>query len=545
MIAPHSGDCTERWEEPCGEVALVSTQATSETSRDRDEKGQPMRAERGRPVQLSGQAEQSAKQAVADAEGSWGVGSGIVLRGRESRPHGEGPDGSPKLAKDHERMRQAGRLMQASLRGIANKARLDKKHRFRNLFGLLNEEGLESCWRLLNKKAASGVDGVTAREYARDLAGNIRRLVESVKHGRYRARLVRRKDIPKDGKSTRPLGLLVLQDKLLQKGAARILEAIFEAEFLPCSWAYRQGRNALGAVRTLTQELQFGCYGYVIKVDIKGFFENIDHEWMMRMLRERIDDRPFLRLILKWLKAGVMEEDGRVRHPLTGCPQGGVISPILANIYLHCVLDLWFERCVRPNTFKRAFMCRYADDMVFAFQIRSEAYRFHQELIKRLAEFGLEVSLEKTQIIRFNKHRLKKQAKSFEFLGFEFRWMKDRSGTPRVKRRTSPKRLRRAIARTTEWCKSQRNSKTRKILAAFNRKLLGHFNYYGVRCNFASLQAFYIQAKCALYKWLNRRSQRRSYSWSQFNSLIRRFRIARPRIRADRYLQLDLFGEAC
>lgn len=252
-------------------------------------------------------------------------------------------------------MRQAGKLMQTSLRGIANKARLDKKHRFRNLFGLLNEEGLESCWRLLNKKAASGVDGVTAREYARDLAGNIRRLVERVKQGRYRARLVRRKHIPKDGKGTRPLGLPVLEDKLLQKGVARILEAIWEADFLPCSWAYRPIRNALGAVRTLTQELQFGCYGYIVDVDIKGFFDNINHEWMLRMLSERIDDKPFLRLIKKWLKAGVMEEDGRVRHPNTGCPQGGVVSPVLANIYLHYVVDLWFERCVRPRCLKRAF----------------------------------------------------------------------------------------------------------------------------------------------------------------------------------------------
>lgn len=442
-------------------------------------------------------------------------------------------------------MRQAGKLMQASLRGIANKARLDKKHRFRNLFGLLNEEGLDSCWRLLNKKAASGVDGVTAREYARDLAGNIRRLVERVKQGRYRARLVRGKHIPKDGKGTRPLGLPVLEDKLVQKCAARILEAIYEADFLPCSWAYRQCRNALGAVRTLTQELQFGCYGYIVDVDIKGFFDNINHEWMLRMLSERIDDKPFLRLIKKWLKAGILEENGKVRHPDTGCPQGGVVSPILANIYLHYVVDLWFERRVRPNCLKRAFMCRYADDIVFAFQYRSDAERFYRELIKRLAQFGLEVSVEKTRIVRFNRYQLEKRAKSFDFLGFEFRWMKDRSGTPRVKRRTSRKRLRRALARMKEWSKKQRNRKVRVILASFNRKLLGHFNYYGVRCNFKSLQVFYIQVKRILHKWLNRRSQRRSYSWRKFNALMKRYGIARPRIRAELYRQLDLFGETC
>jgi group II intron reverse transcriptase/maturase len=434
--------------------------------------------------------------------------------------------------------------MRTSLRGIANKARLDKKHRFRNLFGLLNEEGLESGWQLLNKKAASGVDGVTDREYAEDLAGNISRLVDRVKHGKYRAQLVKRKHIPKDGKGTRPLGIPVLEDKLLQKGVARILEAIFEADFLPCSWAYRPRRNALGAVRTLTQELQFGCYGYVIEVDIKSFFDNIDHKWMMRMLEERIDDKPFLRLIRKWLKAGVLEEDGRVRHPLTGCPQGGVVSPVLANIYLHYVLDLWFERRVRPNTMKRAFMCRYADDMVFAFQLRWEAERFHRELIKRLAKFGLEVSVEKTRILRFSRFQLGKKAKAFEFLGIAFRWMKDRSGTPRVKRRTAPKRLRRALARMTEWCKVHRIRKLGMIMASFNRKLLGHFNYYGIRTNYESLLAFYKQSKQILWKWLNRRSQRRSYNWHKFNILIRRFRIARPLIRADRYIQLDLLGEA-
>lgn len=266
--------------------------------------------------------------------------------------------------------------MPTSLRGIANKASSDKHHRFRNLFGLLTVAFLLSCWERVNKKAASGVDRVSAREYAKGLADNVRDLWDRVKRGRYRAKLVRRCHIPKDEGKTRPLGIPVVEDKLLQIAVSRILNAIYEPIFLPCSWAYRLGRNAREAVRTLTQELQFGCYGYVVEIDIKGFFDRIDHDKLMQMLELRIDDRPFLRLIWKWLKAGVLEEGGKVIHPHTGCPQGSGISPVLANIYLHYVLDLWFADVVKPRCKARAFMCRYADDVVFAFQWFEDAERF-------------------------------------------------------------------------------------------------------------------------------------------------------------------------
>ena len=263
--------------------------------------------------------------------------------------------------------------MQTSLRGIVNKARADRHHRFGNLFGLLNEEGLRSCWRLINTRAASGVDRVTAREYAKDLVANVGRLVERLKRGSYRAKLVRRRHIPKEGGRTRPLGIPAVEDKLLQTAAARILGAIYEQDFLPCSWAYRQGRGAREAVRTLTQELQFGCYGYVVEIDIRGFFDHIDHDWMLRMLEVRVADRPFLRLIRKWLKAGVLEEDGQVLHPEAGSPQGGSISPILANIYLHYVLDEWFEMVVKPRLKGEAYEIRFADDFMLCFPYREDA----------------------------------------------------------------------------------------------------------------------------------------------------------------------------
>ena len=239
--------------------------------------------------------------------------------------------------------------MPTSLRGIANKASSDEHHRFRNLFGLLTVGFLLSCWQRVNKKAASGVDRVSARSYAKDLVDNVGDLWERVKRGSYRAKLVRRRHISKEGGKTRPLGIPVVEDKLLQIAVSRILNAIYEPIFLACSWAYRSGRNAREAVRTLTQELQFGDYGYIVEIDIKSFFDRIDHDWLLRMLKLRIDDRPLLRLIGKWLKAGVLEEDGKVMHPETGCPQGSSISPMLANIYLHYVLDLWFARVVKPR----------------------------------------------------------------------------------------------------------------------------------------------------------------------------------------------------
>ena len=276
--------------------------------------------------------------------------------------------------------------MPTSLRGIANKASSDEHHRFRNLFGLLTVTFLLSCWERVNKKAVSGVDRVSAQSYAKDLEGNVRDLWDRVKRGSYRAKLVRRSHIPKEGGRTRPLGILVVEDKLLQVAVSRILNAIYEPIFLACSWAYRLGRDAREAVRTLTQELQFGCYGYLVEIDIKGFFDRIDHDKLLQLLELRIDDRPFLRLIWKWLKAGVLEEGGKVIHPETGCPQGSGISPVLANIYLHYVLDLWFTEVVKPRCKARAFMCRYADDVVFAFQWFEDAERFFRGVAEAAGE---------------------------------------------------------------------------------------------------------------------------------------------------------------
>ena len=430
--------------------------------------------------------------------------------------------------------------MPTSLRGIANKASTDKSHRFRNLFGLLTVAFLLSCWERLNKKAASGVDRVSARDYAKDLGDNVRDLWERVKRGSYRAKLVRRCDIPKEGGKTRPLGIPVVEDKLLQIAVSRILNAIYEPVFLPCSWAYRLGRNAREAVRTLTEKLQFGCYNYVVEVDIKGFFDKIDHDKLLQMLELRIDDRPFLRLIWKWLKAGVLEESGKVIHPDTGCPQGSSISPVLANIYLHYVLDLWFMDEVEPRLESRALMCRYADDIVFAFQRQVDAERFFRVLPKRLAKYGLELSAEKSRLVRFSRYRLGKKSEKFDFLGFEFRWVVDLKGEPRVIRRTSRKRLRAALARVTEWVKAQRHLAIRQLAEALNARLRGHYTYYGVIGNYRSLMSYFKQVIRLLRKWLGRRSQKNLMTWEKLNALLKRFPLERPRITECRHRQKEL-----
>ena len=430
--------------------------------------------------------------------------------------------------------------MRTSLRGIADKAGSDKHHRFRNLFGLLNVEGLMSCWGRVNKKAASGVDRVSARAYAQNLIDNVGDLVERLKRGSYRAKLVRRCHIPKEGGKTRPLGIPVVEDKLLQTAVSRILNAIFEPDFLEFSWAYRLGRGVQDAVRRLTRELQFGCYNYVVEIDIKGFFDRIDHEWLLRMLELRIDDEPLLRLIRKWLNAGVLEEDGKVIHPDTGCPQGSSISPMLANIYLHYALDLWFARVVKPRSKARAFMCRFADDVVFAFQRGDEAEAFLRAVQRRLAKFGLELSAEKSRLVRFSRSHLGKNSERFDFLGFEFRWVKDHKGVARVHRRTSRKRLRSSLARATAWLKSERSMPVRQMVEALNTRLRGHYNYYGVIGNYESLRSYFWQVKRSLRKWLGRRSQKSYMGWERFNALLQLFPLEEPRITETRYRQMEL-----
>jgi RNA-directed DNA polymerase len=419
--------------------------------------------------------------------------------------------------------------MQPSLQGIANKAKREKSHRFRDLYRMFTEEYFQACWKHLRKDAASGVDRVTAEEYGKNFVKNVRALIERLKKGTYRAKLVLRRWIPKDKGKLRPLGLPAIEDKLLQIAVSLILSAIFEVDFLACSYGYRQRISARDAVKDLKDALQFGRYRYIVEADIKGFFDNIDHDWMIKMLEQRIDDKRFLRLIRKWLKAGILEKDGKVLHPITGTPQGGIVSPVLANIYLHYALDLWFERVVKKQCKGAANLWRYADDFVAAFEYREDAERFYRELPKRLGKFKLELSMEKTQIVAFSRFP-ESQGASFDFLGFEFRWVDSRKGKKIVRLQTSRKKFRRSLQGFTEWSRENRSTPIRKLLVNLNRKLRGYYNYFGVIGNYERLQKFFYQAMGILKKWLNRRSQRRSFNWKTFWAMLKRHKIERPRI---------------
>lgn len=296
------------------------------------------------------------------------------------------------------------------------------------------------------------------------------------------------------------------------------------------SYGYRPNRSAKTAISELTFNLQFGKFGYIVEADIKGFFDNMDHDWLLKMLRQRIDDRAFLNLIQKWLKAGILDTDGQVINPDTGTPQGGIVSPVLANIYLHYGLDLWFESLVKAHCRGDAMMIRYADDFVCAFRYRDDAERFYRVLPKRLKKFGLEVAPEKTRMLRFSRfHPSKKQR--FVFLGFELYWFKDHQGMPRVMRRTAPKKLQRACRRIKEWIRDNRHLKGRQYIDALNRRLRGHYNYYGLRGNSMSLTRFFEWAMECSFKWLNRRGgKRNSFTRFAFFKAIKRLGVAYPRI---------------
>lgn len=433
---------------------------------------------------------------------------------------------------------RTGETMQTSLLGIANKAKLDRKYKFGNLYELIDQEALYEAWRRINKSSAAGVDKETAKAFKENLKGNLSEMVENLKSKRYKAKLVKRVYIPKSNNGLRPLGLPALRDKIIQRAAASILEAIYEQDFINDSYGYRPGKNAHQAIQAIKKELN-GKYNHVVEADIKGFFNNINHEWLIRMLRERINDGAFIGLIKKWLKAGVLDTNGEVVHPENGCPQGSVISPILANIYLHYVIDLWFEKVVKPRCKAEAYYCRSADDFIFGFRYKEDADRLLNTLGLRLQKFGLELAEEKTGMVVFS--RFKKHLETrFSFLGFDFRWKVSRNGKDYILMETNSKRMTKSLKAFTNWCKENRNNRIRKIVDMVNAKLRGYFNYYGIRGNSHKINKFYGIATKTLYKWLNRRSQKRSFNFEEFNEKMEYYGLIRPRVVESPFKQMSI-----
>jgi len=415
-----------------------------------------------------------------------------------------------------------------SLLALKRKAAEDPKHRFRSLYRMIDLPMLHECFGQLRRAAAPGVDGLDVAAYAEQLDERLADLLARLKDQTYRARLVRRRYIPKPGGKQRPLGIPIVEDKLVQLAAAKILSAIYEADFVDESWGYRSGRAPRLATQHLQSALFHGRIGWIVEADIEGFFDHLDHDWLIRMLEQRVADRGFIRLVRKWLKAGILEEDGRVLHPTTGTPQGGIVSPVLANIYLHYVLDLWTLRSVRRTCGGQLVYLRYADDFVGGFEREDDARRYIEALRGRLAKFGLKLAEAKSGIVRF--HRKDSGSGVFAFLGFDFYWAKTRREFRTVKRRTSKKKFRASLSALKEWLRDNRNRRLRWLGEGLAAKFQGHWNYYGVIGNSHSLQTYWLRAKRLVFKWLNRRSQRRSYNWTTFAQMWSALGLPLPRI---------------
>lgn len=398
---------------------------------------------------------------------------------------------------------------------------------------------LREAYRLTRKDGATGVDQQTAAEYAMNLEGNLRSLLERAKSGTYRAPLVRRVHIPKGtGPETRPLGIPTFEDKVLQRAVTMVLEAVYEQDFLPCSYGFRPGRSAHQALQAFWTQATRTAGGWVIELDIRKYFDSIDHGRFREVLRRRVLDGVLLRLIGKWLNAGVLE-GGTVSYPRRGSPQGGVISPILANIFLHEVLDDWFEEVVKPRMRDQAHLVRYADDAVLFFTRFDDARRVMTVLSKRFEKYGLTLHPEKTRLLEFVRpdwraRRVGPDRSSrpgtFAFLGFTHYWGRSRQGKWIVYRRTARDRFSRALKQVAMWCRKYRHHDLKTQQRILTWKLRGHYEYFGIPGNSRALGRFHDAVIRAWHKWLSRRSQRAHIGWDRMSRLLKRYPLPPPRL---------------
>ena len=392
------------------------------------------------------------------------------------------------------------------------------------------------AYRQTRKDGAAGSDEVTAAEYAEDLDGNLRSLLERFKSGSYFAPPVRRVQIPKgDGSKTRPIGIPTFEDKVLQRAVLMVLEAVYEQDFCDFSYGFRPKRSAHQALDSLWNRLMEVHGGWVLEADISSFFDTLDHKILRSFLDQRVRDGVIRKMIDKWLKAGVLE-DGQLRRIEEGTPQGGVISPLLANIYLHEVLDRWFVEQVRPRMRNPAHLIRYADDFVIVFADESDARRVMEVLPKRFARYGLGLHPEKTRLIEYGRTQgLRKggsggKPPTFDFLGFTHYWGKSRKGTLVVKRKTARTRFSRAMKRVALWCKRNRHRPIEEQQRYLSAVLLGHFSYYGITGNGKAINLYREQLRRIWHYWLRRRSQRRCLTWDRFARLQKRFPLPPPKV---------------
>ena len=417
---------------------------------------------------------------------------------------------------------------------IARRASSQPGRDFTALMHHYSVDNLRTCFEALDAKKALGVDGVSKAEYGQNLEENLQQLHRRLHQMSYRPQAVRRVEIPKEDGSFRPLGISCVEDKIVQELTRRILEAIYEPVFMDTSFGFRPQKSCHDALRQLNQEVMSHPVNWIADLDLAQFFDTMPHLEILSVLRERIKDRKFLSLIARMLKAGVQTPGGVVQDEL-GSPQGSIVSPVIANVFLDSVLDQWFTTVVTQYCRGYCALIRYADDSIAVFEFEDDAQRFMRVLPKRLAKFGLRLNQQKTQLLAFGKRRAWQAFKtgerlpSFDFLGFTHYWGRSRTGKARLKRQTSKKRFRRALVAINQWLRQERNTHKLPVLwKAIGQKLRGHYNYFGVTDNSPALSHFEHAVQGLLFKWLNRRSQRRSFTWESFRRYQARYPLPKP-----------------
>jgi RNA-directed DNA polymerase len=424
--------------------------------------------------------------------------------------------------------------MSTQLERLSELAKADKTTQFLSIAHLLTPAALKVAFDGLRKDASAGVDEVTYREYEQDVWRNIPTLHDRLVSHQYRAQPLRRVYIPKENGKERPISIPSLEDKIVQRATVTVLNAIYEQDFLPCSYGFRPGRSPHDALDAIRRTICCGPIAYVLEADIQGYFDAIVRSQLMAFVERRIGDSSLLRLIRKWIHVGVIE-DGRLLVSETGTGQGQVISPLLANIYLHYVLDEWFEHEVKPRLRGRAAEIRYADDFILCFQSREDAERVLEVLPKRLAKFGLTLHPEKTQLLAFGRSALPSspdapKPATFDFLGFTHLCARSRRGRFTIHVRTMRTRFRRSAKAVAQWCRQHRHDPVENQAATLNAKLRGHYQYYGRPTNFHSLRKYHRHVQRVWHKWLTRRTRGKPLDWHCFKQLLRRHPLLPPRI---------------